>query len=1157
MKNTQFSMKLVIFLTALSSIFAAITIQAAPGDLDTTFNGTGKLRAAVGGGADEAYDADRQTDGKLVVVGSSFNVTSGEFMVVRYNANGSFDTTFGIGGKVRTSISTDSTAKAVAVLSGNKIIVAGESRNGSNYDFAVVKYNSDGTLDTSFGGGDGIVTTDFGSTNDEVNDLAIQSDGKIVVVGSTYVNNAKIFAVARYNADGTLDTTFDSDGKVVTSIPYNGFATTETANAVAIYGSKIIVAGDTELDYSTGYHDNLPTIIRYNSNGSLDTSFDGDGYILLSNTYGYGATSIAFTATTAGTERIVVSSGVQGNLVLLGFHAADGSRDSTFGTAGFARTTLADNGKAVKVQFANGISNKIYAAGEKNNNFALVRYNLDGTLDTTFGSGGIVVTDVNNNSLDICRAMLIQSSDNKIVVAGVAQIRADDDDFAIVRYNSNGTLDTTFDGDGKRTDDIGNESASARRVAIQPDGKIIAAGAFAIVRFNPDGSFDTSFGTDGKVRCITCSISGMALQSDGKIVVVGDKFVVRYKTDGSLDTAFGTGGTTSLSIFVNAVAIQPDGAIVVAGYTGDSNNDFAVSRLLSNGTLDSSFDIDGKVTTAIGAGSDIAYAVIIQPDYKIVVAGLVFVGTNNNDFALVRYNPDGSLDTSFSFDGKQTTAIGTNNDVANALAIQTDYKIIAAGYAYSGTNNDFAAVRYNADGSLDTTFDGDGKLTTPIGTLNDVGNAIAIQTDGKILIAGSTEATSGVNDFAVVRYNADGSLDNLYGTGGKKTIDFNSTNDLGNAIVLDSSGKTIIAGFANYLFGIVRLLGDAPVSQTYEGDVQSRPLGDGFVDSDDIQQIRRFSIGNNLPYQSNEFQRADCAPRLMSGDGFVDGDDVQQARRFSVGTDGNQIAGGPASIAPPIEDDLMNQAITLPFGKQTVRTKDVVQAAPAAFRIDAQNTSAGSTLTVPIRVDTVGNEAGYTFSIAFDSTKLTNPSVVIGNSGGDVLFNANNPGQIGFSVTTFSGGTIAEGNNKILVTVTFTVAANAAAGTTNIMFTDTPARRKASPVDPNFPITQPTYTNGTITIGGATAANAFIGGRVLTADGRGIRNVRITMTDVSGETRTLLSSAFGYFRFADVPAGQTYIISVAAKNYKFGQSARTLNLSADIDDVNFIAIDKF
>ncbi len=481
-----------------------------------------------------------------------------------------------------------------------------------------------------------------------------------------------------------------------------------------------------------------------------------------------------------------------------------------------------------------------------------------------------------------------------------------------------------------------------------------------------------------------------------------------------------------------------------------------------------------------------------------------------------------------------------------------------------------------------------------------------------------------------------------------------------------------------------------------EGDVSPRGTADGFVDADDIQQIRRFSVGLDQPFQNNEYQRADDSPRSSAGDGTLDSDDVQQSRRYAVGTDSNQFAGGPLSPAPappPGSGAKTNPAIK---DKGLVRTKNGVTAAPAAFRIDAQNANAGQTINVPVRVDTVGNEAGYTFSISYDSAKLTNPQVTIGNAGGDVVFNANNPGAIGFSVTSFSGGTIAAGNNLILVNVTFTVANNAPAGTTPItftdtpaqrkasgvdpntpitqptylgnnitiggatassaafrvddqntspgqmitvpirvdalgneagytfsisydsaklsnpqvtigngggdvifnannpgaigfsvtsfsggtitagidiilvnvkfnvsgsapagttpiMFTDSPARRKASPVDPNTPITQPTYTNGTITILGATAANSKIAGRLMTANGRGIVNAFVKLTDADGNTRTAVTTSFGYYRFADVAAGQTYIVEAKSKRYKFGQPTRVLNLNADENDINFIA----
>ena len=170
------------------------------------------------------------------------------------------------------------------------------------------------------------------------------------------------------------------------------------------------------------------------------------------------------------------------------------------------------------------------------------------------------------------------------------------------------------------------------------------------------------------------------------------------------------------------------------------------------GDLDISFSGDGKVTTAIGASSDIARSVVLQSDGKIVVAGYSYNGANN-DFALARYNTDGSPDTSFDTDGKVTTAIGASGDVAYSVVLQSDGKIVVAGYSDNGANYDFALARYNTNGSPDTSFDTDGKLTTDFGASTDEATSVILQSDGKIVVAGSS--VNGANyDFALARYIA-------------------------------------------------------------------------------------------------------------------------------------------------------------------------------------------------------------------------------------------------------------------------------------------------------------------------------------------------------------------------------------------------------------------
>jgi len=395
-----------------------------------------------------------------------------------------------------------------------------------------------------------------------------------------------------------------------------------------------------------------------------------------------------------------------------------------------------------------------------------------------------------------------------------------------------GELDTTFDTDGKVTTSIGSGDDYVNSVVLQSDGKIVAAGYsyngsnydFAIVRYNTDGSLDTTFDTDGKVTTPIASGDDRAysvvLQSDGKIVAAGysyngsdnDFAIVRYNTDGSLDTTFDTDGKVTTQIgsgseIANSVVLQSDGKIVAAGSSDNgSNYDFAIVRYNTDGSLDTTFDTDGKVTTPIGSRSDTAYGVVLQSDGKIVAAGYSFNGSDN-DFAIVRYNTNGSLDTTFDTDGKVTTPIGSRSEIAFSVVLQSDGKIVAAGSSDNGSNYDFAIVRYNTDGSLDTTFDTDGKVTTPIGSRSDTAYGVVLQSDGKIVAAGYSFNGSD-NDFAIVRYNTNGSLDTTFGTGGKVTTPIGSGNEEANSVVLQSDGKIVVAGSSgngsNYDFAVVR-----------------------------------------------------------------------------------------------------------------------------------------------------------------------------------------------------------------------------------------------------------------------------------------------------------------------------------------------------------------
>jgi uncharacterized delta-60 repeat protein len=397
--------------------------------------------------------------------------------------------------------------------------------------------------------------------------------------------------------------------------------------------------------------------------------------------------------------------------------AAPGDLDTTFGTGGKVVTNFGPGTTSDDVRYDGSMAlqadGKILVSGISGNNFGLARYNTNGTLDTSFDGDGKVTTDF--GSVDFGYAVAVQS-DGKIVVAGSNSIQ-----IALARYNTDGSLDTSFDGDGKVTTQAGTSFSEAYTIAVQADGKILAAGTaddasgnflFAVVRYNTNGTLDTSFDGDGKAFA--------ALGS------------------GNYDLA-------------NSIAVQADGKILLAGSSyGASNDDFGVARFNTNGSLDTSFSGDGKLTTTFGAGTEIAYSVAVQSDAKIVVGGLARPGSDD-DFGLVRYLTDGTLDTSFDGDGKVTTSFGAFNDYAYSVVVQADGKIGAAGIAsITIPNGDFALARYNTNGSLDTTFGTSGKVTTAVQAGFDTGYSLAIQSDGKFVVGGSSTGSS--FDFALVRY---------------------------------------------------------------------------------------------------------------------------------------------------------------------------------------------------------------------------------------------------------------------------------------------------------------------------------------------------------------------------------------------------------------------
>ena len=825
----------VVFVLFLISFGFTTAVNAAPGDADFSFSGDGRTAEGVGfDRVDLGYATAVQPDGKILVAGSVDYGTSTVCGIARFNTNGSLDTSFDQDGRAFASANYIFYCRAIAIQPDGKIIVAGYAPI-NNEDFALVRLNQDGSLDTTFDG-DGKVTTPIlgNDARDRINAIAIQPDGKIVAAG--FSNN--IFAFARFNSDGSLDTSFGVSGKaMVTAIYANS---SESVNAVAIQpDGKIIAAGERQVlnsDFS---------LLRLNANGTLDNSFGTNGRLATE----VGDGNDAANAVAVQPDGKIVAAGYAFNVSSTNFalvrYNSDGSLDVSFDNDGKVLTSgMSATIYAVTLQ-SNG---KIVVAGGTGLNFILARYNSDGSLDSSFDTDGLLAIQVGDSG-STAYSIIVQP-DGRIVAGGRARF-GNNTDFAVVRCNADGSLDSSFDTDGKASSGVGFESSEVNDVAIQADGKIVVTGStnrvinadFALVRYNADGTLDASFGTGGKVITpignSVDEVLSVAIQPDGKIVAAGysgiftdvDFAVVRYNADGSLDTSFGTGGKVTTRIgtandAANAVAIQPDGKIVAAGYGGSASNaDFVIIRYNANGSLDTSFDTDGIATTSLGNMNDGANALDLQPDGKIVAAGYVsvpFEQTAYTDFAVVRYNSDGSLDNSFDGDGKATTPVGNTSDAAYDVAIQADGKIVAAGYArVTLFDSDYALVRYNADGSLDTNFGSGGKVTTSFAAnSSEVAYSVAIQANGKIIAACGDSG-----DFALVRYNQNGSLDAAYGAGGKTTLDIlGGSSDAAYGLAIDSAGRAVVAGTVNGLFGAARFLGDASARPRFDFD------GDGKSD---------------------------------------------------------------------------------------------------------------------------------------------------------------------------------------------------------------------------------------------------------------------------------------------------------------------------------------
>jgi len=761
----------------------------ADGSLDPTFNPSGA------GANGYVYALAEQPDGK-VLVGGGFTTYNGSAAapdnLLRLNANGTLDTGFNNGGA-----GADNAVLAVAVQADGKVLVGGGfaayNGNAAAPD-RVLRLNANGSLDTSFNNGG------TGANNNYVWTIGVQADGKVLVGGEFTTYNGSAAApdnLLRLNANGTLDNTFNSGGTGASDIVYT----------LAMQPNGQVLVGGLFRSYNGAAAPDF--ILRLNANGTLDTGF---------NTSGAGTDNTVSALAVQPDGKVLVG----GNISAYNGNAAvpddllrlnpDGSLDPSFNNGGAGVDGIFVQAVAVQADGKVVVGGNFTAYNGSAAPDYLLRLNPDGSLNNaptvpaglayTWSNGAtgpsITVSQPGDYQATATTTANGTGYSNVVRVNAPAPVTVNVTPAGPLALPAGGSATLTatatlaaFNAAGSGIDGV------AYALAVQPDGKVLVGGNFSsyndnaaapndLLRLNADGTLDNTFnpggvGTDFQVYAL-------AVQPDGKILVGGllttyngnaavPDNVLRLNADGTLDNTFNPGGSGGNGL-VTTLVVQPDGKILVAGsvttYNGSDAPD-RVLRLNANGSLDTSFN-SGR----IGIDARVS-ALALQADGKILVGGTFtsYNGLTAVSDGLLRLHADGSLDASFNPGGTGTSSV-------YALALQADGKILVGG-SFSAYNGNAAApdnlLRLNVNGLLDTSFNPGG------GGSNGLVEELAVQADGQVLVGGSFTTYNGsAAPRKVLRVNSGGTLDNTFNPGGTGADDYVA------AFALLADGKILVGG---------------------------------------------------------------------------------------------------------------------------------------------------------------------------------------------------------------------------------------------------------------------------------------------------------------------------------------------------------------------------
>ncbi|WP_432672048.1 T9SS type A sorting domain-containing protein [Flavobacterium sp. SM2513] len=770
------------------------------GDLFTAFGTNGTVATNIGQADFIVKSQAVQSDGKLLLFGNVEGSYFSNTYLLRLNTDGTLDTSFNTDGKI--IINDIEFATKVLVQSDSKIVIGGSL----NFDVVLMRYNTNGTLDTTFGT-DGIVSNDSDTTSRSMQDFTIQTDGKFLVLSDFY-SGSQDYRVLRYNANGIPDTAFGNNGSITTDI-----GDTEFAKTIAIHSDgKFIVGGTTVSDapstfsiFVARYNSSGTLDASFNSNGKkvvatsvfndfLNVALQEDGKIL------FGYTSY-------------VSSSPKLKLIRLNTNGNYDTTYGTSGVATFTAPTNFGNGsKKFKIQ-ADGkvfvfVNSSTIVNNASNNNLLMMRINTNATLDTSFnGSGFQEFSFFTNNDTGSDFSLV----DNQIIVSGNTEETLVLNKIGVAKFNSSGSLDLSFGTDGKSLYYFPYEGYDESKCStIQADGKIIVAGTshvnqnsiLSVVRYHADGSIDTSFGTNGIFKLNTQiydAVNSVKVDGNGRILLATDlnATVIRLNSNGTLDGSFGVSGFATITTAFSSTAdikVLADNSILVAGRVVSTVNNvssfnFMLAKLDANGILVPTFGSNGITTINATPNYDELLLVDTQADGKIVTVGTFVNANNDSQIVIFRTNANGVLDTTFNTSGIFVIGIPSSADIPKGLQIQADGKILMANTYNDGSNT--LLFRVNTDGTLDTSFDTDGVIYFDTNLINTI-EALKILDNQQIVAVGASGNAS--TNFTVLKLNSNGALDTTFGTNGVVNSDFNDDYAFASGIVLSNDNNIIVSG---------------------------------------------------------------------------------------------------------------------------------------------------------------------------------------------------------------------------------------------------------------------------------------------------------------------------------------------------------------------------